>query len=192
MLRISSLLLVALVVTPAFAQQSLAEAAAQNKAGEAKNPATEPTREDILKLFDLLQITKTMSAAMKAAKQQAVQITEQIIRDKMPYATLEQKKEFREMVEDVMHQSLGDDAIKEMLDATIPVYQKHLTKSDVEAMVAFYSSPVGQKILQEQPAMVQESMTAASEIQQRIARAMLQKIDERAEKMAEADRAKKP
>jgi hypothetical protein len=62
----------------------------------------------------------------------------------------------------------------------------------VQAMVAFYSSPVGQKILQEQPAMVQESMTASSEIQQRIARAMLQKIDERAEKMAEADRVKKP
>jgi hypothetical protein len=193
MLRISSLLLVVLAVSPAFAQQSLAEAAAQSRAAAGtKKAEAEPTREDILRLFDLLQITKTMSAAVNAAKQQSAQITEQIIRDKMPYATPEQKKEFREMVEDVMRQGMGDDALKEMLDATIPVYQRHLTKSDVEAMVAFYSSPVGQKILQEQPAMVQESMTAAAEIQQRIARAMLQKIDERAEKMAEADRVRKP
>jgi uncharacterized protein len=193
MLRISSLLLVVLAVSPAFAQQSLAEAAAQSRtAADAKKAEAEPTREDILRLFDLLQITKTMGAAMNATKQQSVEITEQIIRDKMPYATPEQKKEFREMVEDVMRQALGDEAVKEMLDATIPVYQRHLTKSDVEAMVAFYSSPVGQKILQVQPAMVQESMTAAADIQQRIARAMLQKIDERAEKMAEADRVKKP
>src|SRR4029077_17344951 len=109
-------------------------------------------------------------------------------------ATPEQKKQFQEMLDEVMHQALGPAAINEMLEATVPVYQRHLTKTDLEAMVAFYASPVGQKILHEQPAMVQESMEASAGIQQRIARSMFQKIDERMEKMVEAEKehARKP
>jgi hypothetical protein len=196
MLRISSLLLVLLAVSPAFAQQTVAEAAAQNRAAaEAKRVAAEPpTREDVLKLFDLLQITKTMDAVINATKQQSMEIAEQMIRDRIPDATPEQKKQFMGMMEDVMRESLGTAAINEMLAATIPVYQHHLTKSDLDAMMAFYSSPVGQKILREQPAMVQESMEASAGIQQRIARAMFQKIGERVAKMADAEKeqTKKP
>ncbi len=194
MLRVSSLLLVLLAVSPAFGQQSVAEAAAQSRAAaEARKAlAAPPTREDVLKLFDLLQITKTMDAVINATKQQSMEAAEQMIREKMPDATPEQKKQFREMMDEVMQQALGPAAIKEMLEATIPVYQHHLTKADLDAMIAFYSSPVGQKILHEQPAMVQESMEASAGIQQRIARSMFQKIDERIVKMEEAEHAKRP
>jgi uncharacterized protein len=196
MLRIGVVLCLVLAVSPAFAQQSVAEAAAQSRAAaEAKRAAAAPpSREDVLKLFDLLQITKTMDAVIKAAKQQSMEIAEQMIREKMPDATAAQKKQFEEMMDDVMQQALGPAAIKEMLEATIPVYQRHLTKADLDAMVAFYSSPAGQKILHEQPAMVQESMEASAGIQQRIARSMFQKIDERIAKMAEAEKepARKP
>ena len=196
MVRALCLLLVLLAVSPAFAQQTVAEAAAQSRAAaEArKAAAAPPTREDVLKLFDLLQITKTMDAVINATKQQSMEIAEQMIRDRMPDATPEQKKQFMGMVDDVMRESLGTAAINEMLAATIPVYQHHLTKSDLDAMMAFYSSPVGQKILHEQPAMVQESMEASAGIQQRIARAMFQKIGERVAKMADAEKeqTKKP
>jgi hypothetical protein len=58
---------------------------------------------------------------------------------------------------------MTDDLLKsfpwdEMLDAMVPVYQKHLTKGDVTALVAFYSTATGQKILRDMPAMMQESM----------------------------------
>jgi uncharacterized protein len=196
MLRVSGLLLILLAVSPAFAQQSVAEAAAQSRAAAdaKKAAAAPPTREDVLKLFDLLQITKTMDAVINATKQQSMEIAEQMIREKMPDATADEKKQFREMMDEVMRQSLGPAAINEMLEATIPVYQRHLTKADLDAMVAFYSSPVGQKILHEQPAMVQESMEASAGIQQRIARSMFQKIDERMVKMeqAEKEHAKRP
>jgi uncharacterized protein len=196
MLRVSGLLLILLAVSPAFAQQSVAEAAAQSRAAAdaKKAAAAPPTREDVLKLFDLLQITKTMDAVINATKQQSMEIAEQMIREKMPDATADEKKQFREMMDEVMRQSLGPAAINEMLEATIPVYQRHLTKADLDAMVAFYSSPVGQKILHEQPAMVQESMEASAGIQQRIARSMFQKIDERMVKMEEAEKehAKRP
>jgi uncharacterized protein len=194
--RVCSVLCLVLAVSPAFAQQSVAEAAAQSRAAvEAKKAvAAPPSREDVLKLFDLLQITRTMDAVIKATKQQSMDIAEQMIREKIPDITPAQKKQFEEMIDDVMQTALGPAAMKEMLEATIPVYQKHLSKADLEAMIAFYSSPTGQKILQEQPAMVQESMEASAGIQQRIARSMFQKIDERIAKMAEAAKepAKKP
>jgi hypothetical protein len=54
--------------------------------------------------------------------------------------------------------------IDEITQAMIPAYQKHFTKGDIEAMNAFYSSPVGQKVLEELPAVMQEGMQAAMPI----------------------------
>jgi hypothetical protein len=196
MRRAMLLLTLTLAVTSAPAQQKTPGAAAKGRTAPAKKtsaqaiPAGAPTREDVLKLFDLLQITKTMDIAVQAARQQSTDMAEQMIHERAPDATPEQKKQFQAMVDEVLVQALGPDAIKEMLNATIPVYQRHLTKADLKAMVDFYSSPVGRKILREQPAMVQESMQAASGIQERIARVVLQKIDQRMEEIVHSE--KKP
>jgi hypothetical protein len=48
----------------------------------------------------------------------------------------------------------------DMFDDMIPVYQRHLSKSDVDEMIKFYSTPTGQKILREMPAMTAEGMQA--------------------------------
>jgi uncharacterized protein len=190
MLRVSSFLLIVLATLAAFGQQGAADAAAK-KRSEAKAktaaqplPADAPTREQVMRLFGIMQLDKTMDGAVKAAKEQSMEMAEQMASERIPNATPDQKKQLHDMTKEVMNQALGPATINEMLEATIPVYQRHLSKADLDAMVAFYSSPVGQKILREQPAMVQESMQAASGIQQRIARSMYQKIDQRIEQIA--------
>jgi hypothetical protein len=190
MRKVFGLLVAMVAMSPAVAQQSLGEIAAQNKAvvDAKKTASSAPSTDDVMKLFGLLQIEKTMSAVIAATKQQSVEFAEQMLHERMPDATDAQKKQFQAMMDEVMRQALGPEAIREMLQATIPVYQRHLTKGDLDAMIAFYSSPVGQKILHEQPAMVQESMDASAGIQQRIARSMFQKIDERVQKMMEAEK----
>jgi hypothetical protein len=62
-----------------------------------------------------------------------------------------------------------DDLIKgmpidEITQAMIPVYQQHFAKADIAAMNAFYSSPVGQKVLQVLPVVMQEGSQAAMPI----------------------------
>jgi uncharacterized protein len=52
----------------------------------------------------------------------------------------------------------------EITQAMIPAYQQHFTKGDIEAMNAFYSSPVGQKVLQQLPVVMQEGSKAAMPI----------------------------
>ncbi len=68
-----------------------------------------------------------------------------------------------------------DVPIDEMLDAMIPAYQKHFTKADFDALIAFYTSPAGQKILRELPQVSTEAMTAMMPIMQK----HLEKIGER-------------
>lgn len=70
--------------------------------------------------------------------------------------------------------------VEAMIDDMVLVYQRHLTKSDVDAMSAFYSSSVGQKLVREMPAMTIESMQAASPRIQ----AFMDKVMERAQAMA--------
>jgi len=67
----------------------------------------------------------------------------------------------------------------------VPIYQKHLTKSDLDAILAFYSSPIGQKLQREQPAMMQEGMQAGGEIGRRRLGAMMQQMDDFIAKMAQ-------
>jgi hypothetical protein len=66
------------------------------------------------------------------------------------------KKEMDELVKGM--------AIDEITLAMIPAYQKHFTESDIERMNAFYSSPVGRKVLEELPAVMQEGTQAAMPI----------------------------
>ena len=51
--------------------------------------------------------------------------------------------------------ALDVDVLTERL---IPVYAKYYSLEDIEAMIAFYKSPVGQRLLAVQPMVMQESM----------------------------------
>lgn len=191
MKKVTVILTLMLAALPVFAQQSGAPAAQTQSKQTAALPADAPSREEVLKLFEMLEIRKTMDAVFKAAKQQSREIAEQMIQEKIPETTPEQRKQFEQVLDEVFADAMGPKLMDEMLEETVPVYQRHLTKSDLQAMMAFYSSPVGQKLLREQPAMVQESMQAAAGIQQRIARSIFLKIDQRLEQMMESEKEQK-
>jgi uncharacterized protein len=75
-----------------------------------------------------------------------------------------------------------------MVDAMVPVYQHHLTKSDLESVIAFYRSPAGQKILKEQPAMMAEGMQAGQEIMLKRLPAILDRLNTQIAKLAEEEK----
>jgi hypothetical protein len=61
-----------------------------------------------------------------------------------------------------------------MVELVVPLYAKHFTDEEIRQLVAFYRSPVGQKLVREQPALLQEGI-AAGQVwgQQATARVML-------------------
>ena len=170
------------IASPLFGQQSLAEAAAAAKASKAPQTAgNTPTREQVMKLLDLLQLRKNMTLMLDGMKQVMKEGAEQGFRERVPNPTPTQLKTLNDMVDDM----LADMPIDEMLEAIVPIYQRHLTKSDIGELIRFYSSPVGQKLVSEQGPMLRESMEAGAQIQQKRMNQMLDKIRARAEQMVE-------
>jgi uncharacterized protein len=55
----------------------------------------------------------------------------------------------------------------EIMDSMVPVYQKHFTKGDLEALTAFYSSPTGQKVLKEMPGIMADAMQSMMPVMQK-------------------------
>jgi hypothetical protein len=168
---------------PLYAQQSVAEAAAQAKAKSEGLAADAPTHDQIIKLMDLLQIRRNMAVMMDGMKQAMKQGAEQTFRERVPNPTPKQLEALNGMVDDMM----ADMPLDEMVEAMVPIYRRHLNKSDVDEVIRFYSSAVGQKLLREQPQMIQEGMRAGVEIQQKRMDQMMARIRERTEKMAEEE-----
>jgi hypothetical protein len=71
----------------------------------------------------------------------------------------------------------------QLTEAMIPAYQKHFTKNDIEAMNTFYSSAVGQRVLQELPAVLQEGNQAAMPIMSKYMSDWKEKMEHEFEQM---------
>lgn len=182
------LLLLVLVVagTPVFAQVVGAKVSSQPKATEETFAPDAPTHDQVMTLLDLLQVRKNMSVMMDGMKQAMKQGAEQTFRERVPDPTPKQLEALHGMIDDAM----ADMPLDEMIEAVVPIYRRHLSKSDVEEMIRFFSGPVGQKLLHEQPQMIQEGMQAGVAIQQKRMDQMMIKVRERAKKMVEADEEK--
>ena len=57
-----------------------------------------------------------------------------------------------------------DFSADELIDAIVPIYQKHLSKTDIDGVLSFYATPAGQNLLKEMPAILAESMEAGGQI----------------------------
>jgi hypothetical protein len=150
---------------------------------QSATPETPATREDVVKLFDQMHVQEQTRTAMESMMKQQRVMVRDMIRKRQPQISEDELKRLDAFTDDFIRELPVD----EMLNDMIPVYQKHLTKGDVEAMYGFYSSPTGQKLLREMPAIMTESMQAVMPRMQQ----SMEKMTERAEKMAKEEEQKK-
>jgi hypothetical protein len=115
-----------------------------------------PSKEDVKKLFDVM-----------ASREQIGQVLQQVFAQMRSLNREELKKRRPDVSEGDLARMdrQSEDLIKnfpldEMLSDMVPVYQRHFTKSDIDALTAFYSSQPGQKFLHEMPAVTAETMRA--------------------------------
>jgi hypothetical protein len=123
-----------------IAQQSAADAPA--------------TKEDIQKYLEVMHSREMMTKMMDAMSKPMHQMMhEQYLKDKDKLPA-----DFEARMNKIMDDYMKNLPVEEMVQAMIPAYQKHFTKGDVDGLVAFYSSPIGQKVIQELPAITAEAM----------------------------------
>ena len=141
-LRLIALLLVLFTAHAATFSQQLPAANA---------PAS---RQEVLKLFKVMHIHDQMRSVMDSMTKQQSALVHETMKKRYPQIAEERLEQFDAMMEE----SMRDFPVDAIINDLVPVYQKHLTRTDVSAMNVFYSSPTGQKLLREMPAMTGESM----------------------------------
>jgi uncharacterized protein len=121
---------------------------------DADQPAT---KADIERYYDAVHVRDMMKTTMDAVAKQVRQITYEQLR-KTPNLPPNAEEQINKMID----QTLKKAPIDDLLAAMEPVYAKHFTKGDIDAMISFYSTPTGKKALTEMPAITQEAMQASS------------------------------
>ena len=170
------------------AQNSVQKSSAPAQPSTAKKAAQseKATEAQVLKLLDMLQIRDNLKITLDAMKTQMQHGSEQMLKEKIAKPTDAQIKTVNQIVDEEFAKISMDDLVHDV----VPIYQRHLTKSDVAALIAFYSSPVGQKLRREQPAMMKESMEATSAGQREKMEQLLARVELRLEQFIETEQGK--
>ena len=160
------------ISVPICAQQNPADA-----------PATQGEIEKYLEVTHVRQMMADMIDAMAKPMQKMVHEEYLKHKDVLP-------SDYEERMSKLMDDMLRDMPWEQIIQAMVPAYQKHFTKGDMDALIAFYSTPTGQKILREMPGLMADSMeTMMPLIQQHVEKVTTRVRDEASAMLAEAEKA---
>jgi hypothetical protein len=159
----TSLAVVFVLLSAAFAQQP----------GPAPGD-TPAAKEDIQHLFEVMQIHQQMRQVMDAMMKQQSAMIHETLKKRYPQTSADKIAQADRLIADTM-KDMPMDAI---LDDMIPIYQRHFSKTDIDAMSTFYASPTGRKMMQEMPALTSESMQASYARMQKQMDAMMKRAEQ--------------
>ncbi len=142
--------------------------------------------EDINRLVEAMHIKKNMVQMQHTMLDQWIDnMSGELVKTLTP----QQRQRFQGIMKDMMTESLAAYPPDEMIQDLVPIYQKYLDKSDVEAMVRFYSSPSGQKFLDSQPKIMSAFMAVMMPKMQERMQGPLNRMQERVRQMAAGEHA---
>ncbi|MGH9713992.1 MAG: DUF2059 domain-containing protein [Candidatus Acidiferrales bacterium] len=156
-----------------------------------QNPADAPaSKEDIQRYLDAMHTRDLLKTMMGTMTKQMHKMIHDLVEKQQNLPP-----DFESRLDTTIDGMFKDFPIDEYLDAVAPVYQKHFTKGDIDALVAFYSSPVGQKVIKELPAIQGDVLQASSGIFQKMMKSAMDRAQEevaQAQKANDANSSKKP
>jgi len=157
----------ALAMLPVLAQSQAGEETQPTQPAATSSaipPDQQATKEQIEKFFEVAHLHKqmeTMMNMMPGLIEQSFRAQIKDINEKLPPGKQlmpQDQAALQKVMDKYMQQALTVYPVDEMIADAVPVYQRHINKSDADAVIAFYSSPVGQRLLDEQPAIMKEYM----------------------------------
>jgi hypothetical protein len=152
-----------------------------------------PTKEQLARLFDVMRLKQQMESMMKSmSSMMQQQLTQQI---KSSAANLPngqslpagQQEKIDSIMRKYMDRAMSLYPVSEMLDDMTAIYQKHLSREDVDAFIAFYSSPAGQHLLDEQPAIMQEYLPLVSQRMEQRTKTMTEEMQKDLEQLSKPE-----
>ena len=140
-----------------------------------------------MKFFEVMHIHEQMQSMLQTQQKQFNSMMKDMFTKQLPNATPEQKVQFERLTSTAMNDLITNYPIDDVLRDMVPVYQAHLTESDLDEVIAFYSSATGQRLLKEMPTMTAEGMRVSySRLQPEIEKLMKNMSDNIEQMMGEA------
>lgn len=166
MKKIYWIMLIAALLVPFTCAESQqpTEAAATSAAAAVVPVDQQATKEQIARLFEVMRIREQLNTTMKAIPQiiqQQLQSQMANMEAKLPEgsrATPEQQAKMNELLSKYLQRASTMYTPDEIVADIAGIYQRHMSKADTDAYIAFYTSPAGQHLLDAQPAIMQEYM----------------------------------
>ena len=137
------------------------------------------SRDEVEQFFTAMRLRKNMEMVFEAMREQMKGMSHKMMSDKLSTLTPEQQKKFQEAMQGSMDDVMDAMRFEDLISDMIPVYQKYLTKEDLEGVIAFYSSPVGQRLLDKTPAMTTEAMKISMERMEKMMPEIMAKMQKR-------------
>ena len=143
-----------------------AQAASGNSAS-----SIDPTKETaIRKMFEVMGMTKMMQQVLAGMSSNM----KPMLMSSLPPG------EYREKLADLfLHNFQSKLRVEQLMDLAIPIYGKYFSKEELEGLMRFYQTPLGQKSLSVLPQTMLEMQTESMKLGEKIGReAMVEVLDE--------------
>lgn len=136
---------------------------------------TADTRASVEKMFELTDMPKMMDAIYQQMDQVYAQMAgkREVSQEQQPIYD-----KYRARYKEMIQESMSWDAIKEPI---IEAYARVYTKEEVDALIVFYDSPVGHKMLEKTPELMQVTM----QLMQKVTAEMMPKMQALQKEMTE-------
>ncbi|HAO06569.1 MAG TPA: DUF2059 domain-containing protein [Chryseobacterium sp.] len=88
------------------------------------------------------------------------------------------KENYKDIPDEFWNGFLKEVSAEEFSKLYIPIYSKYYTESDLDELIKFYKTPIGQKTISNMPLIMNESMEVGREWGQNLAKKLIDKINE--------------
>ena len=124
-------------------------------------PDDQPSKEQMARLFDAMRLRQQMANMTKTLPAMIQQQVSQQIKSLTANTTgtpltAEQQAAVDQLMKKYMERALSLYPPDEMIADLSGIYQRHLSKEDVDGIIAFYSSPAGQHMVELAPVAMKE------------------------------------
>ena len=66
--------------------------------------------------------------------------------------------------------------LEDLFNRIVPIYDRHLTHDDIKGLIQFYQTPLGQRVVQALPQIVQESQAVGAQMGQEIGQQTMMEV----------------
>lgn len=158
-------------------------------------PQDQATPEQLAKLFDVMRVKQQVQSMRDLVPQmvgQQIKAAMKTTEENLPAGTKltdDQRQRMQQVMSKYVGKAMDLYPSDEMLSDMTGIYQRHLSKDDVDGLITFYGSPAGVHLLDAQPLIAREFMPVVMAKVQERSQAMTREM---AAEMAEIVPSRKP